>query len=306
MDPERTYSLEIYDHIKKQREKEKLCSNKKKIGKGAAGNAYIADIKIGDHIYNVILKRQELCSYSINELEALRHLRRQMLASKLPNYYLFMYGDYIHKKYSYFILEKIDIKLEDYLTDYNIFTETYFSVFFQIARAISFLENEEFNHGDLWIENVMLNWKDGQDEKPIEEREFDIKLIDYDAACKNNSKINCPNRGGSVRKRIRFLLGYDLNRFYDALLYTYNDYMKKKLEYKIKNISRRHAEIDEDTPSDIEYDRINIVYPTNIVNFMNSLPLISIDKLRDHAEMSGENIMTKIIETAKELNIEIA
>ena len=219
--PKLRYNENLLKHCSKVKPNDKnyMWINLEKIGSGVTGTTYTAYSTTKEYNDPVILKELERNSYCINEIEALKFLREQMIEGTIPAYFIFMYDYFNSGKYKYIILEKADYNLEEYLVENDFDTKKYLEIFWQIADAVSYLEALNFNHGDLWDENVMISWLPNQDHIPLEKRKFTIKIIDYDSAFKTKSKINHPSYGGASSFRKDFILGYDLNRFFDSLLY---------------------------------------------------------------------------------------
>lgn len=313
------YNKELLEHIRNTRRDKKcyLCCDLDLIGEGAAGSAYSAYItpteKFPDQI---VLKEQKRTRYCNNEQEALKFLKEEMLSGRMPGYFVFMYGFFTSGSRKYIILEKADKCIDQHLADYNFDEKIFLQIFWHLADAVSYLEAVEMNHGDLWSENVMLVWKPGQENVPEEEREFWLKIIDYDSAFKSNSAITNPSYGGAESFRENFIVGYDLNRFFDSLIYSYEDFNTKKRKYKEKKIAKlRRAKkrgkkvkipsLDDYDTDDEEFDAENIIYPESIVDFMYSLDAKDPDYFEDCPEMSGESIKKKVEEWAAKLGIDL-
>ena len=231
-----------------------------------------------------------------------------MIAGEIPAYYIFMYGSFSDGKYKYMILEAADCTLDDLMIEHNLTIKEYFRIFYHIASAISYLEDLQFNHGDLWSENIVVSFPDKDIDGPDS---FVIKLIDYDCAFKSKSSINHPSIGGADDFRDKFILGYDLNRFFDALLFSYKAFVKKRRTNQVRKWKRKHGKkvkppkyIETDS-SDEEYDEANIIFPPEIIDFMNTLNLHDPSDFRTNPEMSGKSIMKKILEYAKNLDMNI-
>lgn len=240
-----------------------------------------------------------------------------MMASKIPAYFIFMYGTFSSGNKRYIILERADYRMDDYLSQYNFKPKTFLQIFYHVANGVSYLENMQFNHGDLWSENVLLVWHKDDLELPMNERRFSIKIIDFDSAFKENSEVNNPSYGGAEKYRKKYILGYDLNRFYDALIYSYESYLDKKLEYKKSKISKlkkmqkkghkvKIPSLDEEDSDDEAFDRVNIVYPQEIVDFMYKLGPQDPNVFKDCPDMSGKNVMKMILDYAKELGLDLS
>ena len=200
--PKFEYNVKLYNHIRtmKQDRKEYMIYNMELLGEGAAGTTYTAYVKpAGEFPDQVVLKEQKRTRFCINEFEALKFLREKMMKNELVGYYIFLYGSFTSGSRKYMILEKLDKGLDEYLTENNVDVKTYLQIFWHIANAVDYLEQFRFNHGDLWIENVMLKWWPGQNGK------FNIKIIDYDSAFKENSQINHPSFGGADDFRDKFI-----------------------------------------------------------------------------------------------------
>ena len=313
------YNQELYNHIRGMRRDRKgyMMCELDLLGEGAAGTIYSAYVKPRDKFPDPIaLKEQKRNRFCINEFEGLKYLRELMIAKTLPGYYIFMYGCFTSGNQKYIILEKADKCLDDYFADYNITTKTYLQIFWHIANAVEYLEGLEFNHGDLWVENVMLTWLPEQDDILEEEREFHIKIIDYDSAFKSNTQITNPSYGGAGKFRSRFILGYDLNRFFDSLIYSYESYIEKKTKHKkakitkLKRLRRQGKKVtiptleDQDS-SDEEFDAENIIYPQEIIDFMYRLGPSGPNVFDDCPDMSGKVVKKMAEEYAAELGLDL-
>jgi tRNA A-37 threonylcarbamoyl transferase component Bud32 len=261
------------------------------LGGGVTGNTYTASVK--DHTTSVVLKEMNRSKDSSNEYEALLWLQKKMLTGEIPPYYVFLYTSFTSGKKKYFVLDKADTNLDDYLIENNLSKEEYLSLFWAIADAVEHLEKNQMNHGDLWGENIML--KDGK-----------IVIIDFDAAYKNNSTICSPALGGSDDYRSKFILGYDMNRFFDSCIFSYESYIKKKTDYKKAKILKAKRQLkkgkkvvipkmEEEDEDDREFDDVNIIYPPEIIAFMYSLKRQDVNSFDDNEAMSGASIK-KLIE----------
>lgn len=314
-----SYNHKLYEHIRTIRRDRKayMCCELNVLGEGAAGLAYTAYVKPRDMFPDqIVLKEQSRNRFCNNEFEALKYIREKLIAMEFPGYFIFMYGCFTSGGKKYLILEKADVLLDDYLADYDINTKTFLQIFYHISRAVSYLEKESFNHGDLWSENVMLTWLPDQEEIPEEEREFTVKIIDFDSAYKTASQIKSPSYGGAESFRSKFILGYDLSRFFDGLIYSYESFVKKKTAFKKKKIARlrklkkqgkkviipRMEDVDKD---DLEFDTENIIYPQEIIDFMYQLKPQDPDYFDDYPEMSGEAVMKAIEKYAGDLDIDL-
>jgi serine/threonine protein kinase len=317
--PKVEYNNDLYKHIRSMRRDRKsyMMCDLDMLGQGAAGTTYTAYVIPRDKFPDpIVLKEQKRNRFCLNEFEALKYLREQMIAGNLPGYYIFMYGCFTSGGQKYIILERADKCLDDYLADYDINTKTYLQLFWHIASAVSHLEELEFNHGDLWSENVMLNWLPDQEDIPEEEKDFYVKLIDYDSAFKPKSQIKDPSYGGADEFRKKFILGYDLNRFFDSLIYSHESFIEKKTKHKKAKIARLRKlkkrgkkvtipSLEEQDESDEEFDAANIIYPQPIIDFMYKLGPSDPNVFDDCPDMSGEAVMKNIEEYAAELGIDL-
>lgn len=315
--PVLNYDPDLYKHVRTIRRDRKcyMMTDLEMLGSGAAGTTYTAYVKPKDQFPEpVVLKEQKRNRYCLNEFEALKYLREQMIDGNLPGYYIFMYGCFTSGGQKYIILEMADKCLDTYLIENNVTTEIYLRIFWHIANAVAHLEALKFNHGDLWSENVMMTWKPDQENVPEAEREFDIKIIDYDSAFKANSQIVNPSYGGADKFRDKFILGYDLNRFFDSLIYSYESYVKKKEKHKKAKIAKMRRlrkqgkkvkipKMNEPDTDDEEFDQDNIIYPQEIVDFMYRLGPSDPNVFDDCPDMSGKAVMKAVEEYAKELGI---
>ena len=309
------YNVQMYNYIKemrKDRHSYMLC-DLDVLGEGAAGTTYTAYVKPkSDYPNPVVLKEQKRTRFCANEFEALKLIRELMIAGELPGYYIFMYGCFVSGSQKYLILEKADKSLDSFLTDNNVNTRTFMYIFYHVAKAVSLLEKLEFNHGDLWVENVMLKWTDpcesDNDNIPEGERKFIIKLIDYDSAYMTNSQIKNPSYGGADIFRKKFIIGYDLNRFFDSLIYAYESYIEKKTEHKQEKINRAKKLLkkgkkvvvpkeDEQDTDDEEFDADNIIYPPEVIDFMYQLGPSEPNVFDQCPDMSGESVIDLILKT---------
>lgn len=291
------WNIPLYNHIKSipQNKKPYMLIDLEMLGQGAAGTTYTANVKPVDKFSEkIVLKEQKRTKYCLNEIEALKFLRDEMIQGRLPNYFIFMYDNFFSGNLSYIILEKAEQSFYDYCVENNVSKITYYNIFWQLADAVSYLENMQFNHGDLWSDNVMLNGIE-------KEGTLSIKIIDFDSSFKSKSKIRHPSYGGASDFRTHFILGYDLSRFFDSLLFSYNSYIEKKARYKKQKIARMKKlakngkkvlipKIDEQDSSDDEFDAVNIIYPNEIIDFMNELSPTDPDYFEDTPHMSGETV----------------
>lgn len=318
--PELEYNVELFNHIKNIRRDRKsyMMYDLEMLGEGAAGTTYLAYVKpeskFGD--YPVVLKEQVRNRYCINEFNALRFLREKMLAGELPGYYIFLYGCFDSGGYKYFVIERADINLDDYMVMYDLSVEKYLHIFWHVANAVEALEAYHFNHGDLWSENVMIMWDPDQDHLDDEDKTFTIKIIDYDSAYNKKHKVTTPSYGGAEYFRKKFILGYDLSRFFDSLIYSHDSFIKKKTAHKrakinrLKKLKKRKRNIvipsmDDPDSSDEEFDRDNIIYPEEIVQFMRDLKPQDPNDFNDCPHMSGTAVKKVIEEYAEEHGYEL-
>jgi len=303
------YNKELYFHISEMENDRKMymMCDLDVLGEGAAGVTYTAYVKpVEKFPEQIVLKEQKRTRFCANEITALHYLKDLMIKGELPGYYIFTYGSFTSGSKKYIILEKVDQCIDDYLTCNNLTTKQYFRIFYHIANAVSYLEDLKFNHGDLWIENIMIKWHDNG--------EFTIKLIDYDSAFQENSDINNPSLGGSDYYRDKFILGYDLNRFFDSLIFSYESFIEKKKSFKLKKIEKALKkqkrgkkvvvpnENDYDSV-DEEFDAENIIYPQEIIDFMYELKPNEPNNFDDCPEMSGKSVMKLILSKCEKLGI---
>lgn len=284
------YNPEVLKIIKDTpKEKKKfLVGEMEYLGKGIWGKTYTSYLKKCPD-FPIVVKKLKRGTHTINEMEALIYLRNQMLEDKLPHYYNFLYGVYSRDDFQYFILEKVDEMLVDVMELNNWETYWYKNVYGQIIDAVSYLEKLNFNHGDLWDGNIMVNW--------IKDVEFpQIVFIDWDSAYMTGSQFTRPTQGGGFEKRHRFILGYDLNRYFDSVIYCYNSYCKKK-DKLINKLTRRKEDL-ENHPELEDIDEINIIYPDEIIDFFsNRLNCVDIDEVDDNSNldhMRAENVKEKL------------
>lgn len=264
----------------------KYVTKHTKLGKGAAGSTYTCSVKNFKDV--LAIKQLKRNDYSLNEYEALCFLKDKMLEGKYPPFYVFMYYSYTQGPFRYLVMEYADKCLDTYMTEYDLSTEKYFEIFEKVTYAVKYLEELEFNHGDLWTENVMLKWDLDEVELdiPEEDRIINIKLIDYDASYATPDKtegynITSPALGAGDDFRTSFILGYDLNRFFDSIYYQYNEFITQKYNNKLKkylkkNPKARNKPIPEDLElssdsSDREFDDCNPIFPDEIIDFIESL-----------------------------------
>lgn len=291
------WNVQLYNHINElpKNKKPYMLTDLEMLGEGVTGTTYLANVKPVDKFPEpIVVKEQKRSKYCLNEMEALKLLRNEMIQGRIPNYFIFMYDSFFSGNQCYIILEKAEQCFYDYCVENNVSKITYYNMFWQIADAVSYLENMEFNHGDLWSDNVMLNGIEKQGT-------VRIKIIDFDSAFKTKSKIKNPSYGGANDFRDSFILGYDLNRFFDSLLYSHNNYIEKKARHKKQKIARMKRlakkgkkvvipKIDEQDSSDDEFDAVNIVYPDEVLEFMESLDAKDPDHFDDTPHMSGEAV----------------
>jgi len=311
------YNKEIYEQIQRTKisEQKYMMCDLKVIGDGAAGITYSAYLK-PRNVYSekLVLKEQRRNSHSMNELEALKFLKQEMLAERLPGYFVFFYGSFTSGNKKYFILEHCDMCLVDYMTMYDLTTQQFLHIFYHIANAVSLLEKYKFNHGDLWVENVMISWKPEQD-LPDDEKDFWIKIIDFDSAFKKELCTN-PSLGGADDYRTDFILGYDLSRFFDSLLYAYDSYIENKLEHKKRKIAKMNKQkkknkniivprLEDEDSSDQAYDEENVIYTPEILEFIRELKPSDPGDFKARKDMSGEAVCKKILNLAKKLELDL-
>jgi hypothetical protein len=317
--PALTFDKDLYNYIRniKQDEKKYMLSGLEMIGEGASGTVYTAKVKSEKDLPQIILKEFTRSKYAENEYEALKYIRDEMISNRIPNYFVFLYGSFTSGEYRYLILDKLDLKVSEYLTKYNINTKTIFQIFYQISNAVSFLEKVNFNHGDLWDENVLIKWSPNTMHLPEYERDFTIKIIDFDSSFKSDSTIIHPSYGGASKFRNKFILGYDLNRYFDSILYSYNSFIKKKYKDKLyrieqakKNIKKGKKgvivpDINIEDEEDLAWDAENILYPEEIVNWLQDLKFVDVNNFNPNPKMSGIKILMSIKEASSHLNMTV-
>lgn len=303
------YNQELYDYIREipRNKREDMVCDLEHLGGGASGTTFLAYMKPRRKFKDqVVLKEQPRNRYCNNERQALKYLTDKMRDGELPGYYIFMYATFPSGKNQYIIMEKADKCLDALCIEHNLSTDTYLKIFWHIANAVDCLEKLHFNHGDLWSENVMIVWDPDQDNIPEVDRSFTIKLIDYDSAYKDRVCTQ-PSFGGATKFRTKFLLGYDLNRFFDGLLFSYENYIEKKTAHKkdkIKHLQKLQKKgkkvvipkLYEQDDSDEEYDRANVIYPSEIIDLMYSFNTTDPDDFTDLPHLSGSTVKTKIEE----------
>ena len=274
---------EMYDYITSHTNKDHILSNLKILGEGAAGTTFSANVKKQSE--KIVLKEMKRTRFAKNEQKALTFLREKMLAGELPGYYIFMFDYYISGSNKYLLLEKAKMGIDDYLEMNDLEPKEFYRLFWSIADAVDHLEKIEFNHGDLWSENIMLTFPNGKERV----NDYHIKIIDYDCAYHKGADIVNPCYGGADKFRKRFILGYDLSRFFDGLMFAYND-MLKKYNRETRKIKSREkcAEIWE------EYLMQNIRYPQSILDFIISLEPNEPNYFKDNVNTSGAVIKEKI------------
>jgi len=293
---------QIYDFICKNNAclDEKICLTDY-LGEGMSGTVYAATVSGIDT--TVALKEHEPNPKHDNEVSALTFLRSKMLSGEIPPYYNFFFGQFQSGGLNYLILEHADTPIEKFLMTRPP-VQTFLQIFWLIADAIDRLEKLQFNHGDLWLDNVYVSTKNGK---------IEIKLIDFDASYHKESRTTVPSFGGSDYRRHKFVLGYDLNRFFDNLLYSHTEFIRIKKENKLKKLraynraNKTKMTLDEykSDDSDREFDDSNIVFPEQIVLFLQRLNIKNLNNFMTNVEMSGERIKNKIEELAKELKIKL-
>jgi len=303
--PNLDYNKQVYDYLKEipNARKKTTIHSKKTLGEGQAGKTYVSTLKKFPD-FEFVLKKMKRNNHADNELEALIFLRDKMLSNEIPAYYVFLYGNYSDGVYKFLMMEKVDRCLDHLMCDHYYSTKWYLDSFRQIAKAVGYLEKYEFNHGDLWNENVMIKWHPNQEGIKEKEKTFDVKFIDFDSAFKNNSLIRFPSLGGGENYRKKFYLGYDLNRYFDAVKYSHDSYIRKRGEYKRKMAKKLRIPIEE-VDSDSEIEEENIIFPQEVVDFMVSLPTVDPEtfdgvKPNGHPELSAKNVL-KLLD---ELNCE--
>ena len=284
--------LKIIDQIKnipKQRKKN-MMGELTILGKGIWSKTYTGELKCFPG-HTVVVKKIKTGTYANNEFEALMFLRDKMINNELPLYYNFLYGVYSNDSYKHFILEKADMMLDTVMELTNHPVEWYKQVYQQLATAIECLENLKVNHGDLWNDNIMVK----NDDSALK---FRLILIDWDSAFGENTQFCKPTVGGGNFNRKHFMLGYDLNRYFDAVLYSYNSYLEKK-DVCIRKLVRKGIENPEKHEKALEYDKENIVYPERIIQFLKELELVAVpiedvESDTDLTIMSAKNIIERI------------
>jgi serine/threonine protein kinase len=272
------YNQEVLSVIKNTpRDKKKglVSQDLEYLGKGIWGKTYTSHLKkVPD--YEVVVKKLKRGTYTQNEMHALIFLREKMLIEELPHCYNFMYGCYSKDKYQYFILEKCDEMLFEVMEAKNWDVSWFKNVYNQIITGVTALESIDMNHGDLWDGNIMVNWDD--DYNPT------IIFIDWDSAFKTGSQFQTPTLGGGYQRRNRFILGYDLNRYFDSVLYNYNSYIEKR--EKLANKALKRKESLEDHPDLHDIDSLNIIYPPEIINFIQILNAVDVDIVENSTDLS--------------------
>lgn len=300
MEPTLIFNEDFHALVQKTplKKKKKLILSLEELGEGAAGTAYVATVKKTKQEF-VVKELDRYADNSVNEYKALSLLKGKMINNELPHYYPFMYFSFSEDSFKYIVMEKMDYSLDQFMCDYNFSYDWYKNTFIQIATAVKCLEEIEFNHGDLWEENIMLNWVDPNEEMSID-RKFTIKLIDFDCAYKNDSSVNKPGLGGCDSYRDRFYLGFDLNRLISSMLYTHRKYLLLKRNNKKSRIKKLKLDIStEDLPDndeDREYDEVNTVIPQEFLDFMKSIKIISDNKLSDNKNTAATTILAKLKE----------
>lgn len=280
---------ELYNYIKGHTKKDNILYNLKVLGKGAAGTTFTANVK--KHEEKVVLKELSRTRFARNEQKALEYLREKMLEGVLPGYYIYMFDYYISGPNKYIIMEKADKMIDTYLEENDLTSNQYYHLFWSVADAVDCLEELKFNHGDLWSENIMISFidTDSNDSTNESEKKYNVKFIDYDCAYNKEGNVVNPSYGGSNKFRKKFLIGYDLSRFFDGFLFSYND-MLKKINKETKRIKcdKKKAIIKE------EYLDENIRFPQEIIDFMISLEPKDPNVFIDNPNTSGKTIKEKI------------
>lgn len=317
--PGPTFDPHIFEHVQntKHSQKRYLMCDLEYVGEGATGTTFSAHLKPPEQFPRpIIIKQQRRDKYCDNEYNALKFLRECMLNGTLPGYYIFLYGSFTEGRDKNLIMERADYSMDTYMVKYLVTTKTYLQIFHHIARAVHHLERLKFNHGDLWTENVMLVWNREQKYLPKCQRDFTIKLIDYDSAFMENSPVDTPSYGGADKYRTKFIVGYDMNRYFDALLYSHDSYVKEKEKFKKKHARRINKKkkknpqfkVDDhcdDESCEEDYDRDNIIFPPEIIQFMRSLEPKDPNHFADSPNMSGVRIMQLIEDYALQLGIDL-
>lgn len=284
--------LEKIQEISKTRKKS-MMGDLTPLSKGIWGKTYTGELRCFPG-HTVVVKKLVNGTFANNEYEALIYLRDKMLKKEIPPYYNFIYGNYSKDGYRYFILEKADKMLDDVMIDTLQTTEWYKDIFMQLFDAVDYLEKLKINHGDLWNDNLMVRWGSGESESPK------LVLIDWDSAFGENTAFQNPTLGGGTIKKKRFILGYDLNRYFDAILYSYNSYQRKK-NACIKRFARKVSN-PEEHPEVLEYDNENVVHPKEILSFLKTIEKIithidKVDNDTDLSKLSAVN-MRKLLEVS--------
>lgn len=285
MNPPVIYNKKLLQFIKNvpKHKKKSMAVIDERCGSGVRAKVYEGHLKDFDEEYTVCIKKMKRGTYCNNEFEALMFLREKMICGELPGYYNFLYGCYSRDDNRYFILEKADEILDDVMTVRDHDVEWYKEVYMQIVDAVDHLEKLEFNHGDLWNENIMLRW--------LTDEKFVVIFIDWDSAFMTGSNFQKPSQGGGYEKRDRFMLGYDLNRYFDAVWYAHKSYLRKKDRF-IKRLIKNGESVEDNEEVEL-FDLENIIYPDSVISMFEKLDPMNVDdvvKTTDISRMSAKNV----------------
>lgn len=302
------FNQDLEDYLNENKSKlDDLLIVQDVLGEGVAGVALSAEVKPRGKFPMVVLKEMDSKKYCTNERNALNLLTKLKKEGQISNYFINLYADIVSGSNNYLILEKADVRFDELFTPRNGTTTEFLTIFWQLSQAVKELEAIEMNHGDLWVENVMLTEIDGY---------HHVRIIDFDAAFKEKSIINKPAVGGADYHRTSFVLGYDLNRFFDSVLHSYHSYTKRKLADKKRRIAKAKRlqklgkdveipKLDVQDSDDEEWDELNVDYPADIVTFMEELGVQDPNCFDPMPNLSGETVQKKIEELADKLQIDI-
>ena len=298
------FDIELYNKVQTMpiRQKSTIFKKREKIGKGVSGTVFFMDCILPNHDVPLVLKIPT-SKHALNEIRAHKYLCKKMLSNEIPHYFPLIYADYIYKGKRHVVMERCDGRLyDDVFVEDDLTESQYLDFFYQLADAIECLETIEFNHGDLWTDNIMI-W--------ITDIRTRICIIDFDASFKKGV-CDKPALGYTNDYRTKFYIGYDLNRFFDEILHYYKHYIKER--QKCKNRKRKErlkkqqkekngSDLDESDSEIEQYDQDNPKYPPKIIKFIESLPLYNPEEPKQWPQMSGNTMKERILNFAKEQGI---
>lgn len=283
IDREISKSIKLIDQIVDDPESSDVDTN---------GNAYGTIFRAKIDETPVVIKMTDIHSHTLTEIAALT-LLNSITDKNIRKYFIKLRGHFattVGERPVALIAMEPALNLYELMCSRNLTALQYRRIFRQIATAVEFLESIEMNHGDLWVENIMYV---GDIDDPDN---FCIKIIDFDSAFRQNDPyINCPAIGGSTKPRNKFIRGYDLNRYFKSLKDAHTEYQELKNEARSAWNAQKNTRGSFDDTIGKEFDDINVVYPDEIVEFLESLQLNSLDSHTPNVSLSGSVIRQAIM-----------